>query len=150
MENSYHALIMAGSVILFIVALSVGVYLYTKVLNTNNAILTQSEYYDKTAEEFEVADYNATYYRKYTGAEVAMQIISMYEGKDFAPTKISVLGDWYDGTNKGERYIKNNRDRIKAIANSTSLYKASFSFSGSDVIVTYSITYWLYKKEFVW
>lgn len=90
MENSYNALIMVGSVLLFITALTVGVYTYSKILFTNNALLTNSEYNSRSTENFALADFAEDTERQYTGAEVAMQIINLYEGRDLSFKKITV------------------------------------------------------------
>lgn len=90
MENSYNAIIMAGAVLLFVIAVSVGVYLYGKLIQTNDAILTNSEYNDRTAENYALSQFAQDTERKFTGAEVAMQIINLYEGKDYSFKKIEV------------------------------------------------------------
>ena len=83
---------MAGAIIVFVVAASIGIYTYSRILYANDKILTESEYFDRTAESFSSLMYADDTDRVYTGAEIAMQIINMYEGKDFAYKKITVNG----------------------------------------------------------
>ena len=90
MENLYEAFIMGGSVLLFIIALTVGVYSYTRVLNVNNKILTRSEYYDQAAEGIEETDFGKTYIRVFSPEEVVNQIISLFENRDFVFNRIIV------------------------------------------------------------
>ncbi len=91
MDNAYHALIMAGSVLLFIIGLTSAVYNYNKVLEVNDKILTNSEQYDRDAENFQYTEYYETdsesklnmanMERTYTGAEIANMIFNMYTVK---------------------------------------------------------------------
>ncbi len=92
MENAYHALIMAGAIIVFVVATSIGLYTYNRILYANDQILTESEYFDRTAENFALSQFANDTDRVYSGAEVAMQVINMYEGKDFSFKKITIAG----------------------------------------------------------
>ena len=102
MENAYEALIMAGAAILFIMGISVAVYNYSKVMEINDKILTNSEYYDRTAENFQLADYYTvndglndpnTMQRIYKSEEIARMILNMYEVKD---TEVMVESASYD------------------------------------------------------
>ncbi|MBR3280392.1 MAG: hypothetical protein IKI57_00915 [Clostridia bacterium] len=121
MENLSSAIVMGGSVLLFIIAISVAVYTYMSIMNTNDAILTTSEYYDRTAESYEVLDSYEDYIREYSGAEIAMQIISMFENRDYNFNEITVKmgGNQYvfsapdGGVTAGDSKIGSNNNNIK-------------------------------------
>ena len=95
MENAYHAIIMAGAIIVFVVATSIGIYTYNRILYSNNQILTESEYFDRTAENFSDSQFAEDTDRVYSGAEVALQVLNMYERKDFSYKSITVNGVTY-------------------------------------------------------
>ena len=57
MDNTYHALIMAGSILMFLIGISVAVYNYSQILELNDKILTNSEYFNRDAENFEYSQY---------------------------------------------------------------------------------------------
>ena len=130
MDNAYHALIMGGAVLLFLIALSVGIYQYNKVIDATKSILTTSEYYDRTAEIYKEEDYGKNYSREYTGAEIAFQIISMYQNKDYSYKRIIVndVGTFNaptDGSKGGDKYISQTgiNDSLRAIASTTHTYR---------------------------
>ena len=89
MDNAYHALIMAGSVLLFIIGITSAVYNYNRVLEVNDKFLTNSERYARDAENFQYSDYyqtddglnNENLERLYSGAEIANMIFNMYTVK---------------------------------------------------------------------
>ena len=84
MENIYNALIMAGSVLLFLIGVSVAIYNYSVVLEVNDNILTNSENYDRAAERFQYTDEfidglnRDDLKRIYSGSQVANMILNMY------------------------------------------------------------------------
>ncbi len=90
MDNIYNAIIMAGSVLLFVIGASVAVYNYGKIMEVNDKILTNSQYFDRTAENFQNSDYYSTndklndpdtLKRIFSGDQIARMIINMYEAE---------------------------------------------------------------------
>ena len=86
MDNTYHALIMAGSILMFLIGISVAVYNYSQILELNDKILTNSEYSNRDAENFEYSQYTTgdelntdDLKRIYSSSQVARMIINMYE-----------------------------------------------------------------------
>ncbi len=106
MENAYHALLMAGAILLFIIAVTIGVYTYSTILRTNGQILTVSEKYDRALENFDMSMYSDDTKRQYTGAEIIMQIVNMSEGKDYSYTRITVDGKVFQATKDAEGNYK--------------------------------------------
>ena len=112
MENLQKALIMAGSVFMFIIALSVAVYSYTVITDVIDTILTTSDSNARSAEYFVANTVDTTRYS--TKAEVVMTILSM-EGNDFTASKVLVDGFAFEkssfstveGRNKIEANISN-------------------------------------------
>ncbi len=128
MENSYHAIIMAGSVLLFLIGVSVAIYNYSKVLDANDKMLTNSEYYNRNAEDA----YKSEYYtvgdelnedvssglkRKYRGSDIVTQILNMTKyarnslggivGEDVSYDSITVDGKTFTKVNdNGVLYVK--------------------------------------------
>ncbi len=98
MENSYHAIIMAGAILIFMVAVSIGILTYTRIIEANNAILTESEFFDMNSENFKLNGESEDTDRVYSGAEVVMQIINLYEGKDYTYNSITVKGRTYNAS----------------------------------------------------
>ena len=85
MENTSNALLMAGAILLFVFALSVGVYLYSKIFEINDSILTTSEKYNNTAEDFNLNYVDTDDIRRtIPSAEIANQILEIArQSKDF-------------------------------------------------------------------
>lgn len=114
MENMQKALIMAGSVFMFVIALSVAMYSYTVITDVIDTILTTSDYNARSAEYF-IEDYIDTT-RYASRAEVIMTIMSMKDD-DYSPDKVEVTGVSFDfektdfastdGANDIERQLKN-------------------------------------------
>ncbi len=101
MENASNALIMAGSILLFIIALSFGVYTYSRILSINDKILTTSENYARTAENFTLnyvdSEINGSIERNISGAEVSNQILEMVRGSnDYHYESIRVSSNLYN------------------------------------------------------
>lgn len=89
MENAQKALIMAGSALLFVIAISVGIRAYQNVMDIVETILTTSENNDRASESFVEASSDVERYA--TRAEVIMAIMSM-EGNDFTASEVMVNG----------------------------------------------------------
>ena len=140
MENLYEAFIMGGSVLLFIIALTVGVYSYTKILNVNNIILTKSEYYDKAAEGIEQADYGETYEREFSSEEVVAQVINLFENRDFVFNRIIVHAGSYtytysapsSDTKGGDGLSISKNSQLRNILNAGPYY-ATYDFGSKTV-----------------
>lgn len=142
MENMQKALIMAGSVFMFVIAISVAIFSYNTVRDVNDSILTSSERYATTAEYFIEETEDVTRYA--TKAEVIMAIYSMADN-DFVASEIRVDGTSFKaeklltttGIDEIERNIKNK------IINSQ--YSVSYGFnnlsgavSSGDKIIIYT------------
>jgi hypothetical protein len=123
MENAYHALLMAGAILLFIIAVTIGVYTYSTILRTNGQILTVSEKYDRALENFDMSMYSDDTKRQYTGAEIIMQIVNMSEGKDYSYTRITVDGKVFQATKDAEGNYK--LDLNSALSNIASIKTSS-------------------------
>ena len=128
MENSYQAIIMAGSVLLFLIGISVAIYNYSKVLDANDKMLTNSEYYNRTAEDayksesYTVGDelnedVSSGLKRKYKGSDIVTQILNMTKyarnslggivGEDVSYDSIIVDGKTFTKVNdNGVLYVK--------------------------------------------
>ena len=89
MENIQRALIMAGSVLMFLIAVSVAVFSYTTITGVIDSILTSSDRNARTAEYFIEDTLDVTRYS--TKAEVIMTILSM-EDTDFTASEVIVDG----------------------------------------------------------
>lgn len=87
MENLQKALIMAGSVFMFVIALSVGIFSYTTVTDVIDTIMTTSENNDRASEYFIEDNLDVT--RSVTKAEVIDTILSMM-GNDFTADGVIV------------------------------------------------------------
>lgn len=144
MDNVYHALIMAGSVLLFLIGVSVAIYNYSNLLEVNDRILTNSEYYDRNVENFQYTQYYTTtdglntadLKRIYDGAQVANMILNMYmvktetlivtsEGEDngtqmtsqdISYNKIEVDGEEFT---KSDDYIEKNPKLVNSLTKIT-------------------------------
>ena len=75
MENAQKALIMAGSVLMFLIAISVAIYSYNIVMDVNDSILTSSANNDRNAEFFVSNSVDVERYA--TKAEIIMAIYGM-------------------------------------------------------------------------
>lgn len=87
MENAQKALIMAGSVLMFLIAISVAIYSYNIVMDVNDSILTSSANNDRNAEFFVSNSVDVERYA--TKAEIIMAIYGM-DDIDYEATKIIV------------------------------------------------------------
>lgn len=111
MENIQKALVMAGSVFMFVIAMSVAVFSYTRVTDVIDKILSVSDYNARTAEYFIEDTLDTTRYA--TKAEVIMTVMSM-KSNDFSADTIVVDGTTFNkidfstvsGTNTIEKKIK--------------------------------------------
>ena len=134
MENAQKALIMAGSVFMFVIAVSVGIYSYNVVREINNSILTSSERYSTTAESFIEAEEDIERYA--TRAEVIMAIYAMKD-MHYSPDEINVNGKRFFkeqfSSISGEDDIES---KIQGIADSE--YSISYNFANNKVILIYS------------
>ena len=150
MENLSQALIMGASVLMFIIAISVAVLTYSGIMRTNSQILTTSEYYDRTAESIATTETYTTYYREYTSAEIAMQILSMYENRDynFNTIKVDIGSSTFNVFNRpaddvvgGDGALSANfndiNKKIKAIANSNRKYRILEPIDFANESITY-------------
>ena len=133
MDNAYHALIMAGSVLLFIIGITSAVYNYNKLIEANEKILTNSEYYNRNAENFQYTDNYQTndelntedMQKIYSGAEIANMIFNMYTVKQIdVSTGLEIEEE--DGiiTNPDGRAGQqdSNQKKVKQIVNSDIAY----------------------------
>lgn len=110
MENSFKALIMAASVLLFVIAVSIAMYTYSTLMATTDLILTNSESFAMSSESYTVLEQDTT--RKISAAEVVGTIMSLQSKNGYIYNKVIV------GTNEfksGDIYTKNNA--IKTILN---------------------------------
>lgn len=139
MENMQKALIMGGSVFMFIIAISVAIYSYNTVREVNNSILTSSENNARTAEYF-IA--NTEDVEKYaTRAEVIMAILSM-EGNDYVADKVCVGDKTFtkealtqtEGRNDIEKRLKNIKEGNYSIS-----YEFDKSSEKSKVTIIYTL-----------
>lgn len=105
MDNSFKAFIMAASVILFIIAVSVGVLSYSRVLDATDSILTSSEKFTMTAESFEEREIDTT--REIPGSEVVFSILNMRDSMDYTFTRIYVDGVLFTAEDLDEGDLKN-------------------------------------------
>lgn len=87
MENAQKAIIMAGSVFMFVIAVSIAIYSYNTVIYVVESILTASEQYDQNVEGYGVVEDDVERYA--TQAEVVMTILSMQDA-DYTASKIIV------------------------------------------------------------
>ena len=128
MENMQKAIIMAGSVFMFIIAISVAMISYSTVQDVIGQILTASERNARTAEYFiEISEDTERYA---TRAEVIMAIYSMQD-KDYSPDIIKVAGATFKKedfkTVSGKNQIYN---AVKHIPEGTYSIEYNFSVSG--------------------
>lgn len=132
MENMQKALIMAGSVFMFIIAISVAILSYNTVQGVIEQIMTASERNARAAEYFieEVTDTE----RYATKAEVVMAIYSM-QGIDYSADEILVAGKSFkkgDFSKPGGR--KTIENAIKDISEGEYSLEYDFSTSGKTVL----------------
>lgn len=122
MENAQKALIMAGSVLMFLIALSVAVFQYNTVREIIGTILTVSENNDRTAEYFVETDEDTE--RHATKAEVVMTIISMFNSSGYSASTVTVNG----------KSFSNSDDRISVEEKIKDIPEGNYSisYSGSD------------------
>ena len=90
MENSYKALIMGASVLLFVIAVSIAIYTYSVLMDTTDQILTTSETFAKSAEYFSSNTDDTT--RRISAAEVVGNILNLGENLDYKYKEIKVEG----------------------------------------------------------
>lgn len=90
MENAQKAVIMGASVFMFVVSLSIAIYLYSSISYNVDSILTTSENFNRTAEYFLKDDINIV--RSISKAEVIMSIIDLYNSTGYKYEKIIVNG----------------------------------------------------------
>ena len=113
MENMQKALIMAGSVFMFVIAISVAMFSYTVVTDVIDTILTTSDYNARSAEYF-IENYTDTT-RYATRAEVIMTIMSMQD-VDYSTNVVRVDGVEFRKTefssNSGRDAIENKLSSI--------------------------------------
>lgn len=107
MENAQKAIIMAASVLLFVISVSVAVYMYSSVTDTIDSILTSSENNSMDAEYFIEREEDTL--RTISKGEVVMQIINLYNSNDYTYNKIFVDGKVFEkGTNYSNELTLNN------------------------------------------
>ena len=159
MDNLSNAILMGGSVLLFLIGISVSIFLYSKIVDTNSKILTTSEYYDRTAETFsQHSDEDVE--RIISGAEVCNQILEIARHSDDLTFKsITVDGKMYnydecerlnDRSGKvtedlqtfdntiveNQSNADNLTTKLKGIASNR--YKIALSFNGGDISAIYT------------
>lgn len=137
MENLQKALIMAGSVFMFVIALSVAVFSYTTVTNVIETIMTTSENNDRSSEYFIGNNVDVT--RNITKAEVINTILSM-DGVDFTANGVVVNGMTFKkedfATYAGREKIENNIARITGENFSISY---NFTIVPNEIYVVYTV-----------
>lgn len=116
MENAQKAIIMGASALLFVISISVTIYMYTSVTSTINNILTSSENNSQVAEYFIERDEDTT--RTVSKAEVVMSIIDLYSSTGYKYDDIYVNGERF---RKGNDYSKSN-DLNKIVKNGPDTY----------------------------
>ncbi len=132
MDNLYHALIMGGSVLLFIIGISVAIYNYNKVLEVNDKLLTNSERYSQTSENAQASQYYTvnnslnnpnTLERIYSTSEVVNMILNMYTVKKVqVDTGEEVIGGYIVHTDaNGNHYLSGEAEGV--IVSSDIAYK---------------------------
>ena len=111
MDNVSKAIVMAGSVLMFILGVSSGIFLYTTLMEANDSILTSSERFSNSAEYFVEGSESTT--REISAAEVAGNIISLENSNGFLYEKIMIDG------------VEKKKDKVKEILNSGDTYRIS-------------------------
>lgn len=101
MENAQKAIIMGASVLLFVISLSVSVYMYSSVTTTIDNILTSSENNDMAAEYFIAKEEDTT--RTVSKAEVVTTILDLYASNGYTYDLVIVNGSEFK---KGTDYSK--------------------------------------------
>ncbi|MBR6253577.1 MAG: hypothetical protein IKR04_07080 [Clostridia bacterium] len=152
MENSSNAVIMAGSILLFLMALSVAVFLYNRIMSVNDSILTTSENNDRTAEGYTALDFTENE-KLFTGAEIANQILELTRAPNSAttddPARKPFDYKYYQIFVDGVPYTRNQdilnlysqtlSTQLNAIANPRRLYrKSQESYTTNGVVVRYT------------
>lgn len=135
MDNIQKAITMAGHVIMFLIALSIGINLYQTLMNVSDSVLLSSEEFSQRAEQ---AKYNMDedFTRTITKAEVIGTLISFAEGNGFVANSIVIDGNTFTKANiKDIFYVQNLNNKV-----THSKYKVSYAFSsdGSTVSVEYT------------
>lgn len=88
MENSFKALIMGASVLLFVTAVSISIYTYSTIMETTGLILTVSEQFDRSSESYTLVEQETM--RKISAAEVVGTILNLISTKDYNYNKVIV------------------------------------------------------------
>ena len=110
MENSSKALIMGGHVLIFLVAITTGIFLYQTLIATQDTILISSESYSRESEHLS-SDEN--YNRIVKGSEIFGTLMSGIESvdmsavirkDDYTPDRILVNGKTIDIQSFKEQY----------------------------------------------
>ena len=130
MENAQKAVIMGGSVLLFVIAISLAVYLYSILMENVDGVLTYSENNDRTAEYFTTSSVDTK--RIATRAEVVMSIINLYTSKDIQYDRIKVGGKTF---NKGEDYSRTS-DLANIASGGFDFYEIEEQLSSKTIIFT--------------
>lgn len=143
MENMQKALIMAGSVIMFIIALSVGIYSYTSVTEVVKSLLTASENNARTAEYFIEDELDLD--RTITRAEIIDAILSMKDN-DYTPDQVKVNGKVFDktkfstanGTYEIEKELQKIPDQSYSVSYEITEFDPNFPTIPAKVCVVYT------------
>jgi len=132
MENMQKAIIMAGSVFMFIIAISVAMISYNTVQDVIGQILTASERNARTAEYFiETTNDTERYAKK---EEVIMAIYSMHDN-DYSPDTVRVAGATFKKEDFKTVSGKNQIDSaVKHIPEGTYSINYYFSASGTATV----------------
>ena len=134
MENIQRAIIMAGEVFLFVLALTVGIFLYSTLINTQETILVVSERNNRRAETTNT-NLTGSYRRIAKGSEAVWAVLSMLDD-------VNYVADCVDVTTAGghKAFYKSSRNEIKGFDLKTfignSNYEVDYQFDypvGSDV-----------------
>lgn len=114
MENAQKAIMMGAFALLFVISLSVSVYMYTSVTSTIDLILTSSENNSMAAEYFIQNEVDTT--RTVSKAEVVMSIIDLYTSTGYkynyirVDDKVFLKGTDYSRSNDLNNIVKDGPD----------------------------------------
>ena len=128
MENMNRAIIMAGHVMLFIVAVSIGVFLYSTLINTQNSILTSSEYYSREAEHLTS---NTDYARVVSRGEAIALVLSLLDDNSYVANSVKVGTSTFKNDTSGDKNIIKQANLYGIVIEDG--YDMSYNFNGNKV-----------------
>ena len=128
MENMNRAIIMAGHVMLFIVAVSIGVFLYSTLINTQDSILTSSEYYSREAEHLTT---DTDYSRVVSRGEAIALILSLLDDNSYVANYVNVGTSTFKNDTSGDKNAIKQANLYGAVIENG--YDMSYNFNGDKV-----------------